>query len=123
MPSLSCCDPYNRHGKKVRKCVRLVPESLVQAVNHSRLLTGDYLSDNCRKDLTKDPSSLPDEEENTSSESDNGSVSEDVESLASSLSDVEICRQETNQVLPLVGISPIAGTGKNHLTYLQNLWS
>ena len=68
--------------------------------------------------LTKDPKSLPVLESSSSSSVVQGSESSQgdsgsVLSIGSSLSEAEISRQDTETVMPILGISPLTGASKS----------
>lgn len=119
MPFHFCCDPYNRHKKQISKNVRLPKAELVEAVNDLRLTSSDYLCDNCRKKLTDNPKSLPEEE---SSSSLSGSVSIEgpgsaSESTGSSLADPDVSHQRISELLPSLDVSPMVGKSKCYLSF------
>ena len=105
-----CADPFKRHKTKISRQVRLASKSLIDQVNDPRLKEGDYLCIDCKVRLTKRPKSLPVEESLVSQpQSDSGSQDEDhsAPSADTSLSEVEVNRQITEDVLPLLGVSPL----------------
>ena len=117
-----CCDPYKRHKNKVYKNLDEASDDLIKLVNDCRLTTGDVLCLACQIMLTKDPRSLPASEsmpapENSATSSECDLISCGVESAAvastgSSLSDAEIDREDTDRLMPVLGLSPLASTSK-----------
>ena len=129
MPRKECVDPFERHKTKVSKNIRPVNKQFVAEVNDaSRLKEGDYLCLNCRLRLTDDPKSLQnfgsppssvaastqDGQQSASSvlkpSADDLNVSFSEPEVNTSLSDVEVNRELTEEVLPLLGMSPLAAS-------------
>lgn len=112
-----CCDPLKIHKRYIYKTLRPVSDKLVRLVNDPRLAIGDVLCTNCRNRLEADPHSLPPQEEVASS-SEGASSSRSIEEAApsrsteSSVSDAEISRKEADQVMPILGISPLLPRSK-----------
>ena len=111
---LFCCDPYKRHKKRIFNALGQALHNLKRLVNDARLAIGDVLCNNCRCRLEKDPCSLPPQEEGASSSEHDRSLEEAApsRSTASSVSDAEISRQDADQVMPLLGLSPLLRPSK-----------
>ena len=92
-------------------------QRLIESVNDPRVNADDMICTNCRKRLAKDPRSLPVLEsssspivvqESESSHGDSGSM----QSAGSSLSEADISRQDTETVMPILGLSPLASASR-----------
>ena len=85
-----------------------------ESVNDARINADQFLCLNCRIKLTKDPRSLPvlESSSNSSMIQDSDTSQECSESIGSSPSEAEISRQDTETVMPVLGISPLVTASK-----------
>ena len=114
MPRDICCDPFKRHKKQILRSLEKPSQALIESVNDARINADQFLCLNCRIKLTKDPRSLPvlESSSNSSMIQDSDTSQECSESIGSSPSEAEISRQDTEIVMPVLGISPLVSASK-----------
>ena len=115
-----CQDPFDcHHPNRVLKGVQRVSARVVSEVNDDRVGTGAFLCVSCRKRLLKDPKCLPPRERSSpipsSSQQRSPSLPSDNDPAtqrSSSSVESEVARQETSEVLHLLGETPLRPSKK-----------
>ena len=96
----SCCDPFNRHKKKITKAIRRVTKEMAQKYQKYNLTIDQQICDNCRNELSQS--------EYSSSSSNCNSDTQSIQSLEDkSYVEPDIELQNLNESLATINESPI----------------